>query len=168
VGLEKTLGERITVDRRLKLLQGIEKAWSDFRESYAGLSEADALKPGVIGRWSVKDIIAHVTTWEEETLKHLPDMIRGERHQRYSVQYGGIDAFNALMTDRKKGFSLSEALRQQNEVHGKLVQYIESVPEEFLGSGTRFRHRLRMDTYNHYSKHATAIRLWKLRITNDE
>ena len=27
---------------------------------------------GVTGSWSVKDIIAHVTTWEEEALKHLP------------------------------------------------------------------------------------------------
>jgi hypothetical protein len=146
---------------RQKLLDRLDKAWQEFLDSYAGLSGADALKPGVTGSWSVKDIVAHVTTWEEETLKHLPGMLRGEKHQRYSVQYGGIDAFNALMTEKKKRLSFSEVLQQQDEMHRRLVQYIESVPEEFLGSGTRFRHRLSMDTYSHYPKHATAIRTWR-------
>ena len=37
------------------------------------------LEPGVTGAWSVKDILAHVTTWEGEALKHLPLVLRGEK-----------------------------------------------------------------------------------------
>lgn len=144
-----------------KLLDRLEKAWDEFRESYAGISEADLVKPGVTGRWSVKDIVAHVTTWEEETLKHLPGMLRGEKYPRYSVKYGGIDAFNALMTESKRRYSFSQVLRQQEAVHRKLINFIETVPEGFLDSKTRFRHRLRMDTYSHYPKHAAAIRKWR-------
>lgn len=48
------------------------------------------------------DIIAHVTWWEEEALTHLPLVLRGGRPPRYSVTYGGIDAFNATMTDERK------------------------------------------------------------------
>jgi hypothetical protein len=62
-----------------------------FRESYAGLSQAVLLAAGVTKAWSVKDIIAHVTTWEEEALKHLPAILEGRKPPRYSVVYGGID-----------------------------------------------------------------------------
>jgi hypothetical protein len=143
------------------LLGRLEVAWSDFCKSYAGLAEAEMLKSGVTGQWSVRDIIAHVTTWEEETLKHLPGMLRGEKYPRYSVKYGGIDAFNALITEKKRDLSLSEVFRQQDEIHRRLIRFIETVPEEFLDSRTRFRHRLRMDTYSHYPKHAAAIRKWR-------
>ena len=62
-----------------------------------GLSDAELMEPGVTGAWSVKDIIPHVTGWEEEALTHLPLILAGGRPPRYSVRYGGIDAFNAQM-----------------------------------------------------------------------
>lgn len=151
-----------------KLLDRIEKAWQNFLESYAGLPESEIMKPGVTGQWSVRDIIAHVTTWEEETLKHLPEIIRGGRIVRYSIQYGGIDAFNALMTARKQEFPFSEVICQQERIHKQLLQYLETVPEEYLDSKSRFRHRLRMDTYSHYPKHAAAIRRWRAGSANNE
>jgi hypothetical protein len=36
-----------------------------------------------MGEWSVKDILAHVTTWEEEALKYLPLILTGGRPPRY-------------------------------------------------------------------------------------
>ena len=146
-----------------QVLDRLERAWTDFEASYAGLPDAELLRPGVQGRWSVRDIIAHVTWWEEEALKHLPLVRRGGRPPRYSVLYGGIDAFNALMTTKKEGLSLAEVFRQQEEVHRRLIDAIEQAPEEQLKSGTRFRHRLRLDTYGHYPKHAEAIRRWRER-----
>ena len=80
---------------RQQLLKQLDTAWKAFKESYAGLSDAQLTEPGVTGHWSVKDIIAHVTWWEEEALQHLPLIPTGGRPSRYSIQYGGIDAFNA-------------------------------------------------------------------------
>jgi hypothetical protein len=148
------------MDRR-QALKRLETAWDAFRESYAGLSDPEMLEPGVTGRWSVRDIIAHVTTWEEEALTNLPLILQGVRPPRYSTKYGGIDAFNALMTEKKAPLSLSEVREQAREVHYRLVGCLERAPEDQLTSETRFRHRLRMDTYGHYPKHAEAIRKWR-------
>lgn len=148
------------MDRR-QLLERLDKAWVAFKASYAGLSEAQLLEPGVTGAWSVRDIIAHVTTWDEEALKHLPSILEGEKPPRYSVTYGGIDAFNALMTKRKESLSLSEVLRQLDDTHRRLVEVIERAPEDQLIREARFRRRLRLDTYGHYPKHAAAIRRWR-------
>jgi hypothetical protein len=92
------------------------------------------------GHWQLvgEDIIAHVTWWEEEALKHLPLIIMGGRPPRYSVKYGGIDAFNALMTKQKRGLSLFEVLREQDETHRRLIIYVQSAPEELLTRETRF------------------------------
>ena len=111
------------MDRR-RLLQRVDKAWLGFKESFAGLSDSQILEAGVQGRWSVRDILAHVTTWEEEALTHLPLILEGGRPPRYSTTYGGIDAFNALMTARKRDLSLPQVRRQLDEVHGRLIDYV--------------------------------------------
>jgi hypothetical protein len=146
---------------RQQLLKQLDKRWIEFKESYAGLSDSQMTLPGVTGNWSVKDIIAHVTWWEEEALKHLPLIIMGGRPPRYSVKYGGIDAFNALMTKQKRVLSLFDVLREQDETHRRLIVYVQSAPENQLTQETRFRRRLRLDTYNHYPKHAKTIRAWR-------
>jgi len=131
---------------RLGLLQRLDAAWSAFQDSYAGLSAAWLTEPGVTGDWSVRDILAHVTTWEEEALKYLPLILEGGTPPRYRATYGGIDAFNALMTERKKSLPLSEVLRQVDEVHRGLSALVESTPEDQFARETRFRRRLRLDT----------------------
>ena len=145
---------------RCHLLGRLDKAWKDFQESYAGLSDSQLLAPGATGAWSVRDIVAHVTTWEQEALKHLPLILKGERPPRYSVMYGGIDPFHARTTEEKKRLSLHEVLRQMTDIHGGLIDFIKAVPEDQFQGETRFRHRLRLDTYSHYSRHARAIRKW--------
>jgi len=150
--------------QRAQLLKRLDNAWLAFKKSYAGLSEAELLETGVTGAWSVRDIIAHVTTWEEEALKHLPLILKDGKPPRYSVTYGGINAFNARTTKEKKELSLSEVLQQSDNVHQRLVTFIENAPEDQLSGGTRFRRRLRLDTYGHYPKHAEAILTYRGRI----
>jgi hypothetical protein len=146
-----------------QLLKRLDKAWEALQESYAGLSDAELLVPGVTGTWSIKDIIAHVSWWEEEALKHLPLILAGGRPSRYSVTYGGIDAFNAKMTEQRKDLALADVLRQRDDTHRRLVALIASAPEAQMTRETRFRRRLRLDTYGHYPKHAQAIRTWRER-----
>lgn len=155
------LGDRV-VDRR-GLLNRLNKAWSEFQEARASLTEAKLMMPGVTGKWSVRDILAHVTTWEEEALKHLPLVIKGGRPPRYSSNYGGIDAFNALKTEQKKNLPLAQILEEMHDVHRRLIAYIESVPLGQFQEETRFRHRLGLDTYGHYPIHAKSIWKWRKR-----
>jgi hypothetical protein len=143
-----------------RLVQRIDIAWADFQESYAGLPDARLTEPGVVGEWSVKDILAHVTTWEAEAIKHLPLIIAGGRPPRY-VTYGGLDAFNEMMTERKRGLSLSEVQQRLQETHHRLIDFVRRAPAEQLVSESRFRRRLRLDTYSHYPIHAAAIRAWR-------
>jgi len=143
------------------LLKRLDTAWRTFQESYAGLSAAELMEPGVTGDWSVRDILAHVTTWEEEALKYLPLILKGGTPPRYRATYGGIDAFNALMTERKRSVPLAGVLRQVEEIHRRLIELVRRTPAGQFARDTRFRRRLRLDTYHHYPQHAEAIRRWR-------
>ena len=145
-----------------QLMNKLEKAWTALKEAYAGLSGAQMLEPGVTGEWSVKDILGHVTTWEEESLSYLPLIISGGRPPRY-IKFGGIDAFNAQMTEQKRDMALPDIVRQLDETHRRLLDYLQSVPEEQFTRETPFRRRLRLDTYGHYPLHARAIQEWRER-----
>lgn len=146
---------------RAQLLTRLDKAWRTFQDSYGGLSDSQLMKPGITGNWSVRDILAHVTTWEQEALKHLPTILRGGRPPKYSVTHGGINAFNAHMAEQKRGLTLAQVQRELDETHRRLLAFIETVAEEQIRCETPFRYRLRLDTYSHYPKHADAIRRWR-------
>jgi len=147
---------------RKQLLEKIDKAWVELNASWAGLPEAAMTVPGVAGAWSVKDVLAHVTTWEEEALHHLPGILAGQRPPRYSVLYGGIDAFNALKTEENRRRSLAEVLARLDETHARLVAYVAAAPEEQFTIETRFRRRVRLDAYSHYPIHTRAIQVWRV------
>jgi hypothetical protein len=146
-----------------QLLKKLDRAWTDLRASYAGLSAEQMAQPGVMGDWSVKDILAHVRSWEEEALKYLPLILEGKQPPRYADLYGGIDAFNARMAEKAHDRSLSEIQEQLDQTHARLVEYINTTPEELFTRETRFRRRLRLDTYSHYPIHARAIQEWRER-----
>ena len=147
---------------RQQLLNRLENGWIALKESYVGLTDAQMTAPGVMETWSVKDILAHITSWEGEALTYLPLIMQGGKPPRYSLQ-GGIDAFNAKMIEQKRGMTLVEVLSTLDETHRRLIDYLQNVPEAQFSQETPFRHRLRLDTYSHYLLHAKAIRQWRER-----
>jgi hypothetical protein len=108
--------------------------------------------------------VAHVTTWEAEALKYLPLILAGGTPPRYSTQYGGINAFNAQITQQKRDLPLAEVRGQLEETHRRLRDFVESAPDEAFTQETRFRHRLRLESYSHYTLHAGLIRDWRQRL----
>ncbi len=150
------------LDARIRrLIDKVNGAWDAFHAAYAGLPEDALSRPGVCGAWSIRDLIAHVTWWDEEAITHLPMVLEGKTPPRYSVTYGGIDAFNAMKTDEKRDLSLEEVRREADATHARLLAYLESVPPEPLKGNAKFTHRLRLDTYGHYPIHTTDIRAWR-------
>jgi hypothetical protein len=144
-----------------RMLTKVDAAWTAFHDAYAGLSDEELMIPGVCGEWSIRDLIAHVTWWDAEALAHLPLVLEGGTPPRYSVRYGGIDAFNAMKTREKRGLSLDEVRTEAGETHGRLVEYVSGVPPERLKGNPRFTRRLKLDAYGHYPIHTEQIRDWR-------
>lgn len=143
---------------KARLLGGLENEWKALQVTWEGLADNVLMEPGVVGQWSLRDLLAHITTWEEEVLKSLPVIMEGHRLPRY----GDIDAFNARDQEKKRSLALSEVKRELATTHEKLLRFLVSLPEVAKSQERRFLHRLRLDTYNHYREHAAEIREWRL------
>lgn len=146
---------------KAKVLEKLDKAWLEFNRSFAGLPERKMAEQGVTGDWSVKDLLAHVHWWEQETLTSLPVILAGGRTPRYSQLYGGLDAFNTLMTEKYRNRPLHDIRKQLEASHQDLVSYLKSLPEEKFLTQERLVRRLRNDTYGHYPEHTRAILEWR-------
>ena len=141
----------------MQLLDRLEREWKMFLQSFEGLPDNVLMEPGAVGHWSVRDVLAHVTTWEEESLKALPLILNDELLPRY----GGIDAFNAREQERKRNLSLEQVKKELAATHQNLIAFLEKAPDSAFTTGSRFLRRLRLDTYNHYREHATQIIAWR-------
>ena len=135
--------------------------WEELHVAFRGLSKEDMLEPGVVGPWSIRDLLVHVALHGiRRPSKALPIILNGGRLPRYSDLYGGIDAFNAQTQQGEKGLTLDEVLTEFEETHRRLLAYLEGVPDETFASEGRFLRRLRQDTYGHYREHTEQIRVW--------
>ena len=146
---------------RERLLERVRQEWSGFQDSLASLPEEGYLESGVVGQWSLRDLLVHVASWEEEALKAIPIILEGGRLPRYSALYGGIDAFNAQVQEAKRGLSLTEARAELEATHQRLLSCLEQLPDHALASGGRLARRLRQDTFNHYREHAGHVATWR-------
>lgn len=97
------------------------------QDAIAGLSDEQLLILGVTGHWSVRDLMAHVATWEE-ALHALPIIVDGGRLPKYASQ-GGIDAFNARNQEAKRELSLDKLRQEMDATHQRLLAYVQRAPE---------------------------------------
>jgi len=137
--------------------------WEAFQKSFGDLPSDALLEPGVVELWSIRDLLSHVTTWEEEALMALPVILQGKPLRRYSILYGGIDAFNAQAHERKRGYLLDQVLQELAGTHRRLLAFVENVPDNAFTTENRLLRRLRQDTYAHYREHTAHISAWRKR-----
>lgn len=147
--------------KRDNLSNRLALRWKELRDAFRGLTKEALLEPGVVGSWSVRDVLVHVASWDEEALKALPVVVDGGRVPRYSDMYGGIDAFNALTQERKASLNLEQVIQELEDTHRRLVDFLEGVPDAAFATEGRFLRRLRQDTYGHYREHAEQINAWR-------
>jgi hypothetical protein len=140
----------------------IDATWADFLASWSGLDDADLIVPGVTGDWSVKDILAHVTTWEDVTMSMSQAQIDGTAPPEWNDdEPWDLDAFNARTSAEKATLSLDEVRTQLADTHDRLLAWLPSIAEDHLAAGSDVEDRLRADTWDHYPEHANAIRAWR-------
>ena len=126
---------------RERLMRRIDQRWDALVQALDGLPAESLLRPEVVGHWSIKDLLGHISVWEEECITLLPIIMEGKRPPLYS-RYGGIDAFNETKWRQFRDTPLAEAQRRSSETHQRFLRFLDGVDEQFFGAENRFRKRL--------------------------
>lgn len=102
-----------------------------------GFPETACETPGACGVWSVKDIIAHLASYEEVLVDILSGFVG--RHPTPSLdKFTGLGSkFNDVEVERRKGRTMKEVLDEFNDAHAQVMSLAERIrPEAFRHTGT--------------------------------
>lgn len=95
-----------------------------------GLSKEDKSKPGSTGgEWSIKDLVGHITTWEEVALEALADWKQGKTLRFLSMvsTREDLDRFNDAEVVKKRSLSWEEIDSASAELNTRLIEEIENL-----------------------------------------
>jgi hypothetical protein len=94
----------------------------------ARLPEHEILRPRTLDRWSVKDVLAHLLSCDEETVRRFRLIARGQaaRIQWFDMAYA--DRFNARTVARARRLGLPTVLARMARVRADLIRRFERLP----------------------------------------
>ncbi|HEX9029380.1 MAG TPA: DinB family protein [Anaerolineales bacterium] len=99
-----------------------------------GLSETQVETPGVCGIWSVKDIIAHLASFENVLVEVLETCLGQpgptptlDEHNRENG-----DEFNAIQVGQRKAWSYDQTLAEYSGQAKKTLELVREIPAETL------------------------------------
>ena len=141
-----------------------------------GYSRRMTLK-GVSGKWSIKDILAHILAYEQYISDRMNEILQGEHYTPCKTQTA-LDAFldefgypdfgsplldddepNTWVVQRYQNVSLEDVVAQELQAFSAVVSALEKIPEELIVQHNLIE-RVANNTYKHYHEHVRDIRNW--------
>ena len=137
-----------------------------------GLSDDEMARPGAVGQWSVRDVLAHLLAWEEEAIARL-ELLAADRPQDFAriTNEQELDSWNASAHQRYAGLPLPEVMRRLEDVPGRVLAGLQSLSDERLSTdeGPVPVHNWLPDcTYAHEEEHCADILAWRRSIETSE
>jgi len=126
-----------------------------------GLSPEQMGMPGVMGVWSVKDILAHIAVWQSRLVRLLFQLARQQKPQ---WDMRDVDGINAQIYAQQKDRPLDLVLEDMEGVFEQGCLRLEALREADLvrrvGNAT-LAEIIAANTYEHDDEHAAQIAAWR-------
>jgi hypothetical protein len=152
---------------KAELLNWMHTGYTVFEALLAPLNQEQMTKPGVNGEWSVKDILAHLTSWHRYLLHLIEVTKRGEEPS--DIPSGLTEEqINERFYQQNKYLPLGEVLENFRSTYRQVDDWVNALSEEDLGkspwSGSApLSGFVSGNTYEHYEEHARPIQEWLAR-----
>ncbi|HEY4383695.1 MAG TPA: DinB family protein [Ktedonobacteraceae bacterium] len=142
------------LNRKSSLLNLIQSEHAQLEALLTTLSEEQLLQPEVSGSWSVKDVLAHLTWWEQAMISeilHGVELDPGLDGEPWSTERA-----NTLMIEAKRATPLPEILAAFRDSCQQILHMVEGLAEIDLVRDELYTH-LANNTGNHYAEHRRWI-----------
>ena len=146
-------------------LEALQTGRAQWEALLAEVDEARMIQPGVEGKWSIKDIIAHIAWYERE----MVGILQARALDGSSLWVLPNAERNAAIFDQNCGRSLQEVLTEARRVYAELLEATQRLTDDDLIDPSRYRHMpadwvpwkvFADNSYEHYLAHIPAIRVW--------
>ncbi|HSG44737.1 MAG TPA: hypothetical protein VLA72_16435 [Anaerolineales bacterium] len=132
---------------------------------------------GVAGKWSVKDILAHIWAYEQYIADRMHEILHNQPYIPCKTQTA-LDAFldefgypdfgsplldenspNEWVIERHRNVSLEDVVAQELQAFSSIVSALEEMPRSLIRYHN-IRNRVIKHTYERYREHTHQIRRW--------
>jgi len=120
---------------------------------------ADKMLVPLINDWSVKDILTHITSWDELLLPDIYRLARGHAAGLACNVQEANDKWNDLLMRVRRHFPLDQVLAEFAETRDALLKALDEVPDDQFDSG--YIPGNCQVTAFHDWEHARDIRAWR-------
>jgi uncharacterized damage-inducible protein DinB len=145
-----------------------EKTLTETRAAWeARLSQIDEeqmQKPGAAGKWSVKDVIAHVASGESELVPVLRTHVLAG-----SVWNLSDDERNEIEYQQQKDRPFHDIVNEERQAYTALLEVLQQLSDEDLNDPHCFKNMpaewrpwqlIAGDSFKHYEDHMPSLREW--------
>ncbi|MFL5627793.1 MAG: DinB family protein [Ktedonobacteraceae bacterium] len=146
----------------------LKKAREEWETLLAQIDEEQMLQPGAAGKWSVKDVIAHVTWGEREIVPVMrTHVLAGSELWNLSD-----DERNEIVYLQNRDRSLHEIMNEEQQAYTDLLAAAQTLSDEDLNDSHRYKQMpvewvpwqlYAGNSFKHYHDHIPSIREWLLR-----
>ena len=122
------------------LLAAIEKERGALETYLETLSPAEMTIPGIVGEWSVKDVLAHLIEWEQMVLSWHAAGLRGETPELPApgFKWNQTPALNQQIFEKHRDRLLEDVIDQFQASHLEILGVIEGLSNEALFTAEQF------------------------------
>ena len=132
---------------------------------------------GVTGKWSIKDILAHIWAYEQYIADRMHEIVHDQHYSPCKTQTA-LDAFldefgypdfgspllndnapNEWLIDRYTNVSLDDVIAQELQAFSAIIEAFEVLTEDKIKSHNIYN-RVIKHTYEHYRDHTHEIKHW--------
>lgn len=154
---------------KVKILDEMQTKYAALEDILAPLDETQMTTEGVNGDWSIKDVLAHITAWQQRSLIWLHAATRNEEPTISgpdSVEE--MDRLNEQFYKENKSCPLVDVLTGFRTTYLQIVNEVQFLNEEDLVDPHRFTwmkgkplwYIIAGDTFEHYQEHSGSIQEW--------
>ncbi len=143
----------------------LEQSRAEWEALLAQVDEERMLQPGAAGKWSVKDVIAHVTWGEREIVPIMrTHVLAGSELWNLSD-----DERNEIVYQQNRDRPLQEILQEEQQAYADLLEAAQTLSDEDLNDPHRFKQMseewvpwqiIAGCSFKHYQDHMPSIREW--------
>lgn len=119
--------------RAERLCATLEQERADFMAALSSASAATLERKGLVGQWSIKNVLAHLAAWELVTVQVLSERLEtGKTPEIMATINADQDAWNAFQVDEVEDLSPDDQLVEFEWTRSLLLQYLASLDDATL------------------------------------
>jgi uncharacterized protein (TIGR03083 family) len=123
-----------------QLLEDMQKERAALTDLLADLSASQMTQPGVLGEWSVKDVLGHLIEWEQMVLSWYAAGVKGKTPAvpAEGFKWSELPALNQKIYEKHRDRPLADILKRFDASYRKTTKLVEGLSDKDLFSWGRY------------------------------